>query len=87
MVSFIKVVQVGDRYTFEDLMINPDNVSIVEESHTMNTLLREDISRFPDGLQTATRFSTLIVDGKTYTVVGSLYDINQKLQSRRLLKG
>lgn len=88
MVKLTKLVSVGDRYTFDSLLVNPADVSIVEENHTTKQVLSEDKTKFPEGLGPSTRFSTLKTSAGTYVVVGDPDLINEKLQNRRtLLKG
>lgn len=88
MIKLIKLVQVGQNYSFDEVLINPESITLIEENYfTRNTLLEES-SRFPAGLSEGTRFSTVLGNGFSHTVVGAPDTINEKISNRRtLLKG
>lgn len=89
MVKLMKLrKQNGHRFTIDEIYVNPENVTVIEENVNMIKALQENTANFPEGLLETTRFSTVKTTGGTYTIVGSPDSINEKLQhSKRLLKG
>lgn len=87
MVNLVKLVKVGHSYTFSNLVVNPRNVATVEDDYGTGALLREDKNMFPDGLDPAAKFSIVVADGQSHTVVGTANEVKRKLGHKQLLHG